>query len=44
MKILPVVAEFFDADRQRDRQTDGQPDMMKQIVAFRNFSKAPKYT
>ena len=40
MKIRPVVAELFDADR----QTDGRPYMMQQIVAFRNFSKAPKYT
>jgi len=35
MKIRPVVAEFFDADR----QTDERPYTMKQIVAFHNFSK-----
>jgi hypothetical protein len=34
MKICPVEAELFHADR--------QTDMMKLIVAFRNFTKAPK--
>jgi hypothetical protein len=34
MKIRPVGAEWFHAD--------GQTDLMKLIVAFRNFSNAPK--
>ena len=37
MKINPVGAELFDADGQTD---DGQADLMKLIVAFRNFAKA----
>jgi hypothetical protein len=36
MKIFPVGAELFHAD--------GQTDMTKLIVAFRNFAKATKYT
>ena len=38
MKIRPVGAELFHADR----RTDGQTDMTKIIVAFRNFANAPK--
>ena len=34
MKIRPVGAELFDADR--------RTDMTKLTVAFRNFAKAPK--
>jgi hypothetical protein len=34
MKILPVRAEFL--------HTDGQTDMTKLIVAFRNFANARK--
>jgi hypothetical protein len=34
MKIHPVVAELFDAD--------GQTEMTKLIVGFRNFANAPK--
>jgi len=34
MKIRPVEAEFFHAD--------GQTDMTKLTVAFRNFTNAPK--
>ena len=34
MKIRPVGAELFHAD--------GQTDMTKLIVAFRNFVNAPK--
>jgi hypothetical protein len=26
----------------KDGQTDGQPDMVKLIVTFRNFEKEPK--
>jgi hypothetical protein len=35
MKIRPVAAELFHADRQTK-------DMTKLTVAFRNFAKAPK--
>jgi hypothetical protein len=38
MKIRPVGAELLNADG----RTDGQTDMTKLIVAFRNFSKTPK--
>jgi hypothetical protein len=38
MKICPVAAEFFHADE----LTDGQTDVTKLIVAFRNFVNAPK--
>jgi len=34
MKILPVGAELFHADR--------RTDIMKLTVAFRNFANAPK--
>jgi len=33
MKIIPVGAELFRADR----QTDGQTNMTEVIVTFRNF-------
>jgi hypothetical protein len=42
MTIRPVGAELSHADRRRDRTTDGQTDMTKLIVAFRNFAKAPE--
>jgi hypothetical protein len=35
MKIRPVGAELFHAD--------GPIEMTKQILAFRNFAKTPKY-
>ena len=38
MKIRPMRVELFHADRRTDRQTD----MTKLIVAFHNFSNAPK--
>ena len=38
MKIRPVQAEVFHADGQRD----GQTDMTKLTVAFRNFANATK--
>ena len=38
MKIRPVGFELFHAERQTNRRTD----MMKLIVAFRNFANAPK--
>jgi hypothetical protein len=37
-KIRPVGAEFFHAEG----RTDGQIDMTKLIVTFRNFMNAPK--
>ena len=40
MKIRPVGAELFHADR----RTDGQTDMRNLIVAFRNFANALKVT
>jgi len=41
MKIRPVGAELFRADRQTDRQTDM---MMKVIISFIRFAKAPSET
>jgi len=38
MKIRPVGAELFHAERQSDRRMD----RTKLIVAFRNFANAPK--
>jgi hypothetical protein len=38
MRICPVGVELFHADG----QTDGQTEMMKLIVAFRNFANVPK--
>ena len=38
MKIRPVEGELFHAKR----QTDGQADTTKLIVAFRNSANAPK--
>jgi hypothetical protein len=38
MQIRSVGAELFHDERRTDRQTD----MMKLIVAFRNFANAPK--
>jgi hypothetical protein len=37
MKILSLGAELFHADGRTDKT-----DMMKLIVAFRNFANAPK--
>jgi len=42
MKIRPAGAELFSADRQTDGRTDGQTDMMKLLVAFRNFGNTPE--
>jgi hypothetical protein len=39
MKIRPVETELFYADG----RTDGETDMTKLIVAFRNFANAPKH-
>ena len=38
MKIRPVRAELFHADRQMDRRTD----MTKLTAAVRNFANVPK--
>jgi hypothetical protein len=38
MKICPVVVQLFRADG----QTDGRTEVMKLIVAFRNFANVPK--
>ena len=38
MKIRPVGDELFHADR----QTDGETDMTKLIVAFCNFANTPE--
>ena len=38
MKLRPLGAELFHADRRTDIRTD----MTKLIVAFRNFANAPK--
>jgi hypothetical protein len=40
MKIIPVEAELFHADRQTDRITGGRTDIIRLITAFRNFLKA----
>ena len=40
MKLSPVRAELFHADRRMDRQTDRNAEA---IVALRNVAKAPKY-
>ena len=40
-KPRPVGAELV-VDRRIDGWIDGHRDMMKLIVAFRNFAKAPK--
>ena len=42
MKIQPVGAELFHADRWVDGQTDRQTDMMKLIDTIHSFSNMPK--
>jgi hypothetical protein len=43
MKIRPVGTEFFHADSGTEGRTDGdgQAEMTKVTVAFRNFANAP---
>jgi hypothetical protein len=44
MKILPLVAELFHANRRTGREdgrTDERTDMTKLMFAVRNFVKAP---
>jgi len=43
IKIRPVGAELFQADRRTNGHTNGKTDMTKLIVAFRNFAPARKY-
>jgi hypothetical protein len=40
MKIRPVGAELFHADRQTEEQEDGRRKMTKLIDAFPNFANA----
>ena len=44
MNILPVGAEFFHAERQTDRRTDGQTNRQKRKAksVFRKFKIAPQ--
>jgi len=42
MEILSVRAELFYADGRTERGTDGQRDVTKLNVAFRNFANAPE--
>jgi hypothetical protein len=45
IKIRPVGAELFRAngrERRMDGRTDGQTDMSKLTVSFRNLANAPK--
>jgi len=37
VKMYPVADEFFHTDR----PTDGQTDMIKLTIAFRNFAATP---
>ena len=41
MKIRPMGAELFRADRRTEVQADGQTDMTNLMVAFRNLANAP---
>jgi hypothetical protein len=41
INIRPLGAELFHADRQTDRQTNGQTDMTNLIAVLRNFAKVP---
>jgi hypothetical protein len=42
MKIHPVGAELFHADRQRETLTKRWTDMTTLVAAFRSFANAPK--
>jgi hypothetical protein len=42
MNICPVGARLFRAGGQTDGCTDGQTDMTKLLVSFRNFANAPE--
>jgi hypothetical protein len=42
VKIRPVRAELFPADRQKNRRTDQQPYMTKLLLTLGSFVNAPK--
>ena len=42
MTICPVEAKLFLTERLKDEWTDGQTEMTKLIVAFRNFANTSK--
>ena len=42
MKIRPMAAQLFHADRRTDGQTDRQTNMTKLTVARRKFANAPE--
>jgi len=42
IKIRPVGTKLFRADRGTEGRKDGQVEMTKVTVAFRNFSNAPE--
>jgi hypothetical protein len=42
MKIRPVRAELLHAHRRTAGETEGQRDMTKLIMTFRNFAYSPK--
>jgi len=39
VKIRPVVADLFHADRQTDRRAGGQTEVMKPVFGFRDFAE-----
>jgi len=41
MKISPLEAGLFHKEGGKEGRMDGQTDMTKLIVAFRNFANAP---
>jgi hypothetical protein len=42
IKICPVGANWFHAERRTDGRMERQTDMTKLIFAFRSFANAPK--
>jgi len=42
MKLHVAGAYLFNAEGRTDKRTEGQTDMTKLIVVFRNFANAPK--
>jgi hypothetical protein len=43
MKIRVVGAEFFHVDGEMEIRTNGQTEMAKLIVTYRNFAKASNW-
>jgi len=41
MKVRPVGAKVFHADRRKNERTEGLINMTKLMVAFRKFSNTP---